>query len=51
MHEHNARALRMHLGDLSEARALFAETDLPRGKRTGSPVTGRVPHSRGMAQT
>lgn len=51
MHKHNARALRMHLVDLSEARALFAVSDLPRGKWTDSPVTGRVPRSRGMAQT
>ena len=51
MHKHNARALRMRLVDLSEARVLFAVSDPPGGKWTDSPVAGRVPHSRGMAQT
>jgi hypothetical protein len=51
MHKHNAIVLRMRLVDLSEAGALFAVSDLPGGKWTGSPVTGRVLHSRSTAQT
>lgn len=51
MREHNARAPRIHLVDFSEARALFVVSDLPRGKWTDSPVTSRIPHFRGVAQT